>query len=182
MSERERWVVYPLLFLTLGVALRDKLLHPVQQRIITREIVLVDEQHRQIAYLGPAPAENNSGSFGSLVLYDPRRPDVVPATINPGGIAVPGDIDLLSEKGNRSLVRIASSPSGGMVQVFHRTKDWNLALGQWEQFTGLFVQAVGNQFQQGLIDASQVLRPFTEHPSPHTPRQGMPPEPNEPIE
>ncbi|MBU4399038.1 MAG: hypothetical protein KKE86_06840, partial [Planctomycetes bacterium] len=28
MSTRERWIVYPLLFLTLGIALRNKILPP----------------------------------------------------------------------------------------------------------------------------------------------------------
>jgi hypothetical protein len=28
MSSRERWIVYPLLFLTLGIAMRDKIIHP----------------------------------------------------------------------------------------------------------------------------------------------------------
>lgn len=32
MSERERWVIYPLLFLALGVALRDKVMHRVETR------------------------------------------------------------------------------------------------------------------------------------------------------
>ncbi|NOY41807.1 MAG: hypothetical protein GXP26_08230 [Planctomycetes bacterium] len=45
MSERERWIVYPLLFFALGAAIRDKLL----QRIETKEIYceslrIVDQQ------------------------------------------------------------------------------------------------------------------------------------------
>ena len=44
MSERERWVVYPLLFLALGVALRDKLLHRIEllHHVESREIVCRD--------------------------------------------------------------------------------------------------------------------------------------------
>lgn len=37
MSERERWVVYPLLFLTLGLALRDEL--GLSRKIATQKVV-----------------------------------------------------------------------------------------------------------------------------------------------
>lgn len=36
MTTRERWIVYPLLFLTLGIALRDKI---VPQRMVVSEEV-----------------------------------------------------------------------------------------------------------------------------------------------
>jgi hypothetical protein len=44
MSERERWIVYPLLFLALGAALRDKLFDmTTSKRIICQELIVVDE-------------------------------------------------------------------------------------------------------------------------------------------
>ena len=46
MSERERWIVYPLLFLTLGIALRDKfgVAKEVRaHRIICEELVVLNE-------------------------------------------------------------------------------------------------------------------------------------------
>ena len=53
MSERERWVVYPLLFLALGVALRDKLLHRIEllhhvesREIVCRDLRIVGDQGR----------------------------------------------------------------------------------------------------------------------------------------
>ena len=39
MSERERWVVYPLLFLTLGIAMRDKMLKRVETDNVVAEQV-----------------------------------------------------------------------------------------------------------------------------------------------
>jgi hypothetical protein len=33
MSTRERWIVYPLLFLTLGIALRDKIIRPARIKV-----------------------------------------------------------------------------------------------------------------------------------------------------
>jgi hypothetical protein len=44
MTERERWIVYPLLFLALGAALRDKFVDPtVHRSIICQELTVVDD-------------------------------------------------------------------------------------------------------------------------------------------
>jgi hypothetical protein len=45
MSERERWVVYPLLFLALGAALRDKLFDSTTtKRVVCQELTVVDQE------------------------------------------------------------------------------------------------------------------------------------------
>ena len=45
MTERERWVVYPLLFLALGAALRDKLIdRTITKSIVCQELNVVDEE------------------------------------------------------------------------------------------------------------------------------------------
>src|SRR5262245_17219158 len=45
MTERERWIVYPLLFLALGAALRDKLFDlTTSKRIVCQELTVIDEQ------------------------------------------------------------------------------------------------------------------------------------------
>jgi hypothetical protein len=45
MSERERWVVYPLLFLALGAALRDKLIdRTITRNIVCQELSVIDEE------------------------------------------------------------------------------------------------------------------------------------------
>ncbi len=44
MSERERWIVYPLLFLALGTSLRDKLFNiTTSKSIVCQELTVVDE-------------------------------------------------------------------------------------------------------------------------------------------
>lgn len=44
MTERERWIVYPLLFLALGAALRDKFVDPtVHRSIVCQELTVVDD-------------------------------------------------------------------------------------------------------------------------------------------
>jgi hypothetical protein len=45
MNERERWIVYPLLFLALGAALRDKLVdRTTAKSIVCQELSIVDEE------------------------------------------------------------------------------------------------------------------------------------------
>ncbi|MCG8451185.1 MAG: hypothetical protein MI725_16575 [Pirellulales bacterium] len=55
MSERERWIVYPLLFFALGAALRDKLTQSVESKdIVCRSLKIVDQHNsnRILAELG----------------------------------------------------------------------------------------------------------------------------------
>lgn len=53
MSERERWIVYPLLFLALGAALRDKIIKSTEtQRITCQGLHVVDNQKRTLLLLG----------------------------------------------------------------------------------------------------------------------------------
>ncbi len=52
MSERERWIVYPLLFLALGASLRDKLAKQTRsQQIVCEELFVVNNQGRPVAKL-----------------------------------------------------------------------------------------------------------------------------------
>lgn len=53
MSERERWIVYPLLFLALGAALRDKIIKTTEsQRIKCQGLIVVDKDDRPLLILG----------------------------------------------------------------------------------------------------------------------------------
>ena len=62
MSERERWIVYPLIFFALGAALRDKILQRVEAKeIICESVKIVDLQNPTIplAVLGFQRAPSN---------------------------------------------------------------------------------------------------------------------------
>jgi hypothetical protein len=58
MSDRERWTVYPLLFLALGLAMRAVLVPPAEMgeldvvRLLCREIVVKDGEGRVMLHLG----------------------------------------------------------------------------------------------------------------------------------
>ena len=62
MSERERWIVYPLLFFALGAALRDKLAHRVESKeIYCQSLRIVDphDSNRILAELGAGRTLNS---------------------------------------------------------------------------------------------------------------------------
>lgn len=55
MSERERWIVYPLLFLALGAGLRDKLLkQTTADQVVCKRLVVIDDAGKPTAALAGA--------------------------------------------------------------------------------------------------------------------------------
>lgn len=100
MSERERWIVYPLLFLALGAAIRDKMLHAVEtgdlrcERLVAGSIVceglqVVDSEQptRVVAQLASAEPSGASPDqpqqrFGALVLIDSQGQELCSVTNN----------------------------------------------------------------------------------------------------
>lgn len=79
MSERERWIIYPLLFFALGAAIRDKILHRIDvKEIYCESLQIVDQQDpygRPLVKLGiqrGAPSEDPAQAVeqvGMLSLY-----------------------------------------------------------------------------------------------------------------
>jgi hypothetical protein len=68
MTERERWIVYPLLFLALGAALRDKFVDPtVRRSIVCQELTVVDDESdalqgaHVLAKIGRNPESSGAG-------------------------------------------------------------------------------------------------------------------------
>ena len=72
MTDRERWVVYPLLFLALGVSLRDKLGGQLTSKIIScQKLVIEDEpvgsrEPRPLAVLGRVQPNPNRPAIAAL--------------------------------------------------------------------------------------------------------------------
>jgi hypothetical protein len=56
MSDRERWIVYPLLFLAIGMSLRDKTLPT--KKIMTEKLIVVNDNDVPVVEIGPT-AEGN---------------------------------------------------------------------------------------------------------------------------
>jgi hypothetical protein len=84
MSERERWIVYPLIFFALGAAVRDKILQRVEAKeIICESLKIVDLQNQTIplAVLGFHRAPTNDPTqladrVGRLRLVDSEGREV----------------------------------------------------------------------------------------------------------
>ena len=78
MSERERWIVYPLLFFALGAAVRDKILQRIEAKeVFCESLKIIDQQDptKLLAELGFRRAISNdptqlSDRVGSLRLID----------------------------------------------------------------------------------------------------------------
>jgi hypothetical protein len=80
MTERERWIVYPLLFLALGAALRDKLFDRTLSRdIVCEQLWLVDGDgggnQLPLGKLGKGPAPLQKG--GQLTIDVVRAGTVI---------------------------------------------------------------------------------------------------------
>ncbi len=58
MSDRERWIVYPLLFLAIGMSLRDKTLPTT--RVLTEKIVVLNDNDVPVVEIGPTKEGNGA--------------------------------------------------------------------------------------------------------------------------
>jgi hypothetical protein len=73
VSSRERWIVFPLLFLSLGVSLRDKLVPPSRSEVVElhadsvvcRRLAVVDEANRVVVALGDVDAKATVVAVGA---------------------------------------------------------------------------------------------------------------------
>lgn len=93
MSERERWIVYPLLFFALGAALRDKFTHEVRTdrlhagQIVCEELLVTDSEKpdRIVAKLtsnAPQRGRPDADRFGVLALFDSEGQELCGVTNN----------------------------------------------------------------------------------------------------
>lgn len=93
MSERERWIIYPLLFLALGASLRDKLAKQTRSKqIVCEELFVVDAQGVPVAQL----------SQGGLVLHGTGgQPTAISVDVVQAKLVQAGTVqaDVLVQKG-----------------------------------------------------------------------------------
>ncbi len=72
MTERERWTVYPLLFFSLAVSIKDKIAKPLEfdaPRVTCRELVVTDPSgQRPLVKLAGSGPQN-----GQLQVFGPRN-------------------------------------------------------------------------------------------------------------
>jgi hypothetical protein len=130
MSTRERWIVYPLLFLALGAALRDKVLHPgrlvgtvVQADAIGSSRIYCDElQVGRVTCNGPSAcgelAVQGRAECRALLVIGPNGRPVV--GVGADAKSHNGELTTLAANG-APLVQLGSTPAGGVVATIGRS-------------------------------------------------------------
>ena len=96
MTDRERWTIYPLLFLALGIAVKDKIF-----REVTTDNVLAKKMQ-----------------CNSLIVTDPQGAEQVLITATPNGglIRTRGAMAIVDHSG-REQVLLSSTSNGGLIRT-----------------------------------------------------------------
>ncbi len=144
MSTRERWIVYPLLFLTLGITLRDKIIPPrflggASTRLLAGEIATGQLRCKQLRVETAVcdRLESQQSECRALIVNGPSgRPVVVAgAQIKSGA----GTVETFTAKGEPQ-VRLLSTDTGGMVTTIGHGGKVILVMGHAGQHFGVFAQ------------------------------------------
>jgi hypothetical protein len=150
MTERERWIVYPLLFLALGAALRDKLVdRTTAKSIVCQELLIVDEEstgpqsQRVLAKIGRDKSKRETRPTatmlinGDLQIVDDDLSDgsqvrilgTFGRTDPPNGIPAEGLVDVRGNVGVTGAVSAARYVLPGLVILPVPTTSGGVVLG-----------------------------------------------------
>ena len=160
MTTRERWIVYPLLFLSLGIALRDKLI-PTSVRAIDLTAPKVRCNQLEVAsvrclgklecgVLALADPEGNerirmgvlSDRAGQIEICGEDGKTVVVIGADAKGES--GIVQTFSTKGD-PLVQLRATEGGGALLLNDREKKTALILGHYAKDSGLFLEVPGRR-------------------------------------
>jgi len=121
MNSRERWTVYPLLFLALGLALRDKVIPPLRfgnfgmalnsGEVAARKIECGEILAGRVVCQGPAECR-------TLVVQGPKGLPIV--GIGPDQKSSNGVLETFTADG-RPLLQLHSSDRGGILAIFNHS-------------------------------------------------------------
>ncbi len=161
MSERERWTVYPLLFLTLGIALKDKLFNEVNVRDIRCKSMVCS----------------------ALVVDDPRAHGQVKlptGTVQCKNLAATAAVQtqnvvckllVVPDRQGKKQAVVSTNEAGGFVEVVGNTNGVSTFLGNTDQVAGLmFIDPQGTVHPRELFSPPIVPKPAA--PEEPTPKDG----------
>ncbi len=166
MTSRERWTVYPLLILALGIAVRDKFWPAslmrarslavetlqVEQAAVAAQLIvpklkanriqgaLLETNDLSIMASDGTVRASLSGQFvhgGHLILYNRQGKPVLVASVEPASDT--GILEILSGEGN-PLVQLRSAAGHGVVNAVDRDGSAVCVLGSDGQTAGLFLE------------------------------------------
>jgi hypothetical protein len=121
MTERERWTVYPLLFLSLAIAMRSKItssleLHEMScDTLKSREVQITGEDGGVRMVLSAHPAAAGGGMV--RVFSAQGNAEVVIGAMPHGGL-----VELISAEGIRQVVIGVAQPGGFVETLDHQAK------------------------------------------------------------
>jgi len=162
MTTRERWIVYPLLFLTLGIALRDKIVPPVHLRcseLVCDRVVSKQTECR------------------TLVVRGPNGHPVIVAGAD--GKTHAGTLETFTAAGVPQ-VNLLSSGGGGMVSAVG--EEGKVVVGHMGQNMGVFakIPASGQMIPLTLPLRLEIKRPASPPPEGQSPdAKDIPPDSGE---
>jgi hypothetical protein len=142
MSTRERWIVYPLLFLALGTAIKPKLVPPELRglemasgnlqanRIICRSLDVVDDDSRPYIRM----TTSNSTKEAEIQVINRRGKPVI--SLHADAATRAGLIETLNDDG-RPQTAMMSSATGGEIAAFDIDRRRSVALGHRDGRFGL---------------------------------------------
>lgn len=142
MSTRERWIVYPLLFMTLGIAMRDKIYRPSHlgaTQVDAGEIAVgrLRCNELQVANVVCDRVEARQSECRALVVNGlDGRPVVVAGADAKNGA---GSVETFTAAG-LPQVRLLSTDTGGMVSTLGHAGKVILVMGHAGQNFGVFAQ------------------------------------------
>jgi hypothetical protein len=137
MSTRERWIVYPLLFMILGITMRDKVVPPshIEAGCITSPQIRCNEL--QTGQVRCDRLEARQAESHTMLVTGPNGQPVVVAGIDANTGA--GVVETYAANGLRQ-VRLFSSETGGVVTTIERSGRMALILGDTGQNFGVFAE------------------------------------------
>jgi hypothetical protein len=146
MNDRERWTVYPLLFLTLGIAVKDKIVRLTDADTVNCQRLIVHDRQ--------------------------NRPQVIIASTPDGGLLTDAEtiacrrLIVQDEHGRRQVV-IGSTSAGGVLRTIDAAGGLDVLLGHSDRVEGLmFVDQAGNLHNPSIIVPKPVKETVPEQAPP----------------
>ena len=139
MPTRERWIVYPLLFLALGLAVRDKIIPPTQFRAVA---VTTDQlRARRIICDGVAECR-------AMIVKGPHNSPMAEIVASPDNSN--GVVAIFSAASKSPLIQLQATDAGGIVVLLGR------------QGKGIVIDSTGHIIP--LIDSGENPKDTGDHP------------------
>jgi hypothetical protein len=149
MSTRERWIVYPILFMTLGIALRDKIIPPAHLgngalQFQAGEIAAgrIHCNQLQVENVVCGRLESDRTECRTFLVNGPTDQPVVVAGADANSHA--GLLETFAANG-LPQVRLLSTPTGGIVSTIGRAGRAQLLMGDLGSNLGVFGQLPGRE-------------------------------------